>query len=70
MANKRQVFRQHHLARALKAAMTAGVPNPSVEVRLPTGSTLVVGSRGDAPAGKAARVPAKAGRTEQMRKGR
>jgi hypothetical protein len=43
MANRSQPFRQHHLARALRAARDAGVTNPRVEVRLPGGAQLFVG---------------------------
>jgi hypothetical protein len=44
MANQPQVFRQHQITRALKAASRAGMPNPTVEVRLPTGATIFIGS--------------------------
>lgn len=44
MTNQSQPFKAHHVVRALKAAVTAGVTNPSVEVHLPNGTTLVIGS--------------------------
>ena len=40
--NKVQPFRQHHISRALKGAVDAGVTNPRVEVRLPGGAQLFV----------------------------
>jgi len=42
MANRSQPFRQHPLARALRAARDAGVTTPRVEVRLPGGAQLFV----------------------------
>ena len=51
MANKSQDFRSHHIAHiasALKAATDAGIRNPSVHVRLPSGAELRVGA-GDRP---------------------
>jgi hypothetical protein len=42
MANKTQPFRAHHVARALRGVAAAGLTNPQVEVRLPTGATIVV----------------------------
>jgi hypothetical protein len=44
MANIPQPFHQHHVARALRGAVAAGVRDPTVEVRLPTGATITVGS--------------------------
>lgn len=43
MANQPQPFRQHHLTRALRAAKAAGMDNPSVKVRLPTGVEFHIG---------------------------
>ena len=55
MVNRAQPFRHHDVKRAFRAAVAAGVPNPSVEVRLPTGTTITIGSGGkpDAPASAA-----------------
>ena len=50
MANKTQPFLSHHVARALRGAVAAGVANPTVEVRLPTGATITVGGSGGTPA--------------------
>jgi hypothetical protein len=44
MANQPQPFRHHHIVRACRAAEAAGVANPTVEVRLPTGATITIGS--------------------------
>jgi hypothetical protein len=44
MANTPQPFRQHHITRALKGAAAAGRPDATVEVRLPSGATITVGS--------------------------
>jgi hypothetical protein len=44
MANQSQPFKQHHITRALKAAVKAGV-DPQVEVRLPGGGSMVIGRR-------------------------
>ena len=44
MANTPQPFRQHHITRALKAYAAAGRPDATVEVRLPSGATITVGS--------------------------
>jgi hypothetical protein len=69
MPNRSQPFHQHHVQRALKAAVRAGVPNPSVEVRLPSGAVIAVtgsaGSKPDAPKpdkGRPAVAPAKKGK--------
>ena len=43
MANQPQPFRQHHLTRALRAAKAAGMNNPSVKVRLPSGVEFHIG---------------------------
>src|SRR5262245_65418826 len=43
MANTPQPFRQHHLTRALRAAKAAGMDNPSVKVRLPSGVEFHIG---------------------------
>lgn len=50
MANKAQPFLQHHVARALRGAVAAGVSNPSVEVRLPSGASITVGGGNGKPA--------------------
>jgi hypothetical protein len=50
MANKTQLFRQHHVTRALRGAVAAGVPNPSCTVRLPGGATITIDSKPDAVA--------------------
>ena len=42
MANKNQPFRQHHVTRALRGAVAAGLPNPSCTVRLPGGATITI----------------------------
>jgi hypothetical protein len=47
MANKTQLFRQHHVTRALRGAVAAGVPNPSCTVRLPGGATITIDSKPD-----------------------
>ena len=44
MVNRAQPFRHHDVKRAFRAAVAAGVSNPSVEVRLPTGTTITIGS--------------------------
>jgi len=54
MANQSQPFRQHHIKRALKAAEAAGMRNPMVEVHLPTGTKLIIGSQ---PAAKTVSKP-------------
>jgi hypothetical protein len=46
MGNQPQPFKTHHIARALRGAAAAGMRNPTVEVRLPTGATIVVGGAG------------------------
>jgi len=43
VANQPQPFRQHHLTRALRAAKAAGMDNPSVKVRLPSGVEFHIG---------------------------
>jgi hypothetical protein len=50
MANKAQPFRQFHVTRALRGAVAAGVPNPTVEFHLPDGGKIVVGAGGGKPA--------------------
>jgi hypothetical protein len=50
MANRSQPFRQHQITRALRAAVAAGVPNPSVSVRCPNGTIITVDSKADAVA--------------------
>jgi hypothetical protein len=47
VANKAQEFKQHHITRGLKAALAAGVQNPSVSVRMPNGAVLSVGAGPD-----------------------
>jgi hypothetical protein len=59
--NKTQEFRQHHIRRALKAALAAGFPNPSVEIKLPSGATLTVGA-GTMTGGPAAAAPPRTAR--------
>jgi hypothetical protein len=45
MANQKQLFRQHHVTRALRGAVAAGMSNPTVQVRLTDGAaTITVGS--------------------------
>jgi hypothetical protein len=56
MANKAQPFRQHHITRALRGAVAAGVPNPTVEFHTPDGGKIVVGAGGK-PAASAAVAP-------------
>jgi hypothetical protein len=56
MANKPQPFRQHHITRALRAYAAAGRPEATVEVRLPSGATITVGSRPDAASPKAGKA--------------
>jgi hypothetical protein len=46
MGNQPQPFKTHHIARALRGAAAAGMRNPTVEVRLPTGATIVIGGAG------------------------
>jgi hypothetical protein len=46
MPNKVQPFRQHLVARGLRAAMAAGIPNPTVEFHSPDGGKIVVGAGG------------------------
>jgi hypothetical protein len=48
VANKSQPFRVHHVARALKGAVAAGIKNPSVSVTLPNGTTIAIGAGGNA----------------------
>jgi hypothetical protein len=43
MSNKVQKFRQHEVSRAISGAAAAGMKNPSVEVRLPGGASIVLG---------------------------
>jgi hypothetical protein len=43
MGNKVQKFRQHEVSRAIRGAAAAGMKNPSVEVRLPGGTSIVLG---------------------------
>jgi hypothetical protein len=50
MANQKQPFRQHLVARALRGAAAAGHPNPTVEFHSPDGSKVVVRAGGHAPA--------------------
>src|SRR5262249_47516872 len=45
MANKTQPFRSHHITRALRAAVAAGVPNPTVEFHSPDGGKIIVGGK-------------------------
>ena len=49
MANQPQPFRQHHLTRALRAAKAAGMDNPSVKVRLPSGVEFHIGGEVPTP---------------------
>jgi hypothetical protein len=59
MVNRSQDFRAshiNHVASALKAAVDAGVTNPQVHVRLPSGAELRVGA-GDRPVAPAPRSP-------------
>jgi hypothetical protein len=58
MVNRAQPFRHHDVKRAFRAAVAAGVSNPSVEVRLPTGTTIVIGSGGK-PGASVSTTPAK-----------
>jgi hypothetical protein len=48
MMNKAQPFRQHHVTRALRGAVAAGVSNPSCTVRLPGGATITIDSKPEA----------------------
>jgi hypothetical protein len=50
MANRPQPFRQHQITRALRAAVAAGMPNPSVLVRCPNGTVITIDSKSDAVA--------------------
>ena len=43
VANQPQQFKHHQIVRAFRAAEAAGVRNPSVEVHMPNGTTLVIG---------------------------
>jgi hypothetical protein len=57
VANKSQPFRQHQITRALRAAVAAGMPNPSVSVRCPNGTVITIDSKADAAAvGKPGKV--------------
>jgi len=47
MANQSQPFKHHHIVRAFRAAEAAGVANPTVEVRPPTGATITIGGKPD-----------------------
>jgi hypothetical protein len=64
MANRSQPFRQHLVARALRGAVAAGVPHPTVEFHSPDGSKVVVSAGGRAApsaagaVGKATKLPA------------
>jgi hypothetical protein len=71
MPNRPQVFRQHHVRRALKAAADAGVPDPAVRIRLPGGAELTVGSAAGMPGASVlqSRVPGKSD-TAVARRGR
>ena len=55
MANQPQPFRQHHLTRALRAAKAAGMDNPSVKVRLPSGVEFHIGGSVPDPGPKTSR---------------
>jgi hypothetical protein len=70
MANRSQPFRQHHIARALRAASAAGMQNPTVEVRLPTGATIVIGGAGGKSAAAAVLKPGKVRSSAPARKSR
>jgi hypothetical protein len=65
MGNTPAPFRQHHLARALRAASSAGVRDPAVCIELPNGTRFTVGAAAGLPnaavvskAAKARSVPA------------
>ena len=60
MVGKPAQFKHHEVVRGLKAAIAAGVPNPSVEFHAADGSKVVVGSGRPAAAApaKPARPPA------------
>src|SRR5262249_13529341 len=49
MANRPQNFRLHDVRRAIRAARSEGIANPSVEVHLPGGTRYVVGGAVEAP---------------------
>jgi hypothetical protein len=55
MPNVPQPFKQHHLARALRAASSAGVPDPAVCVELPNGTKFHVGAAAGMPRAAASR---------------
>jgi hypothetical protein len=57
MVNRAQPFRHHDVKRAFRAAVAAGVHNPSVEVRLPTGTTITI-CGDDKPGARVSTVPA------------
>jgi hypothetical protein len=44
--NRRQSFKQFHVTRALRGAVAAGAPSPSVELHLPDGAKIVVNAGG------------------------
>jgi hypothetical protein len=69
MANRQQPFKTFHVARALRGAVAAGVKDPRVEVRLPTGASIIVGGKPDAAAiPKSSKAPTEAG--QLSRRGR
>ena len=61
MANRGQPFRQHHVTRALRGAVAAGMSNPTVQVRLANdgGATIIIGGDGGKSAGGKSPTPAK-----------
>jgi hypothetical protein len=66
MANQPHQFKHRDVVRAFRAAEAAGVPNPTVQVQLPNGTTIVIGGAGAKPDAAAstrnkAATPAKAG---------
>jgi hypothetical protein len=47
MANQPHQFKHRDVVRAFRAAEAAGVSNPTVQVQLPNGTTLVIGGAGE-----------------------
>src|SRR5262249_12371955 len=49
MAGRPREFRHHDVVRALRAAHAAGVANPTVRIRVPSGTEYFVGGEVTAP---------------------
>jgi len=61
MAGSKQLFRQHHVTRAVKGAVAAGMSNPTVQVRLTDGAATITIAGGKKAAPQ--RAPSRPSRT-------